>query len=177
MRDGVLVAIGHTAATPQQIRDAISAGATLSTHLGNGCAQMLPRHPNFIWEQLAADDFSGFTTHTDVSPSPPWWAVDFGTPRLFGQIHVWNRTDCCANRLRDWSVLTSNDYVNWTEIYRDSRPQGAGQLTVINGYSDLYNGSNAGRTSSATAWVSRFVRIRINRTEYLHLGEVQIYGD
>ena len=54
-RDGVLVAIGHTAATPQQIRDAISAGATLSTHLGNGCAQMLPRHPNFIWEQLAAD--------------------------------------------------------------------------------------------------------------------------
>jgi len=54
-RDGVLVAIGHTAATSEQIRDAIAAGATLSTHLGNGCAQMLPRHPNFIWEQLAAD--------------------------------------------------------------------------------------------------------------------------
>ena len=31
------------------------AGATLSTHLGNGCASMLPRHPNVIWEQLAAD--------------------------------------------------------------------------------------------------------------------------
>jgi N-acetylglucosamine-6-phosphate deacetylase len=57
-RDGVLVAIGHTAATPQQIRDAISAGATLSTHLGNGCAQLLPRHPNFIWEQLAADELT-----------------------------------------------------------------------------------------------------------------------
>jgi N-acetylglucosamine-6-phosphate deacetylase len=38
------------------VRDAIRAGATLSTHLGNGCAQMLPRHPNFIWEQLAADE-------------------------------------------------------------------------------------------------------------------------
>ena len=36
-------------------RDAIAAGATLATHLGNGCAQMLPRHPNVIWEQLAAD--------------------------------------------------------------------------------------------------------------------------
>jgi N-acetylglucosamine-6-phosphate deacetylase len=58
VRDGVLVAIGHTAATPQQIRDAIAAGATLSTHLGNGCAQMLPRHPNFIWEQLAADELT-----------------------------------------------------------------------------------------------------------------------
>lgn len=53
--DGVRVAIGHTAATPEQIQDAVSAGATLSTHLGNGCAAMLPRHPNVIWEQLAAD--------------------------------------------------------------------------------------------------------------------------
>ena len=52
---GVRVAIGHTAATAQQIADAISAGATLATHLGNGCAQMLPRHPNPIWELLAAD--------------------------------------------------------------------------------------------------------------------------
>ena len=31
-------------------------GATLSTHLGNGCAQDLPRHPNLIWEQLASDE-------------------------------------------------------------------------------------------------------------------------
>ncbi len=53
---GVRVAIGHTAATPAQIRDAVKAGATLSTHLGNGCAQLLARHPNFLWEQLAADE-------------------------------------------------------------------------------------------------------------------------
>jgi N-acetylglucosamine-6-phosphate deacetylase len=58
VRDGVRVAIGHTAATPQQVRDAIAAGATMSTHLGNGCAQMLPRHPNFLWEQLAADELA-----------------------------------------------------------------------------------------------------------------------
>jgi N-acetylglucosamine-6-phosphate deacetylase len=57
LRDtGVRVAIGHTAASPEQVRDAVRAGATLSTHLGNGCAQMLPRHPNFLWEQLAADE-------------------------------------------------------------------------------------------------------------------------
>jgi N-acetylglucosamine-6-phosphate deacetylase len=51
----VRVALGHTAATPPQIRDAVAAGATIATHLGNGCAQMLPRHPNVIWELLAAD--------------------------------------------------------------------------------------------------------------------------
>jgi len=57
----VRVAIGHTGALPEQIREAVSAGATLSTHLGNGCAQVLARHPNFIWEQLAADElFASF---------------------------------------------------------------------------------------------------------------------
>ena len=55
---GVRVALGHTAATSRQILDAISSGATLATHLGNGCAQMLPRHPNIIWELLAADALS-----------------------------------------------------------------------------------------------------------------------
>jgi N-acetylglucosamine-6-phosphate deacetylase len=52
---GVRAALGHTAAAPRQIGDAVAAGATLATHLGNGCAQMLPRHPNVIWELLAAD--------------------------------------------------------------------------------------------------------------------------
>jgi N-acetylglucosamine-6-phosphate deacetylase len=51
----VRVAIGHTAATPLQLRDAIAAGATLATHVGNGCPQVLSRHPNVIWELLAAD--------------------------------------------------------------------------------------------------------------------------
>lgn len=55
-RAGVRVAIGHSDAAPEVIRDAVRAGATLSTHLGNGCAAMLPRHPNVIWEQLAADE-------------------------------------------------------------------------------------------------------------------------
>jgi N-acetylglucosamine-6-phosphate deacetylase len=52
---GILVAIGHTSATADQIHAAVSAGARLSTHLGNGAAAMLPRHPNFIWAQLADD--------------------------------------------------------------------------------------------------------------------------
>jgi N-acetylglucosamine-6-phosphate deacetylase len=52
---GIRVAIGHTSATPPQIGEAIRAGATLATHLGNGCPQMMPRHPNVIWELLAAD--------------------------------------------------------------------------------------------------------------------------
>lgn len=53
---GVLVSIGHTAATPEQIKGAVKAGARMSTHLGNAAHLNLPRHPNYIWEQLASDD-------------------------------------------------------------------------------------------------------------------------
>ena len=53
---GVVVAIGHTAATAAQIRAAVTAGARTSTHLGNGCHATLPRHDNYVWEQLACDD-------------------------------------------------------------------------------------------------------------------------
>ncbi|MHB1421929.1 MAG: N-acetylglucosamine-6-phosphate deacetylase [Gemmataceae bacterium] len=53
---GVVVALGHTAATSACIRAASAAGARLSTHLGNGCHPLLPRHDNYLWEQLAADE-------------------------------------------------------------------------------------------------------------------------
>jgi N-acetylglucosamine-6-phosphate deacetylase len=52
---GVLVAIGHTNATSDQIAAAVDAGARLSTHLGNGAHPQIKRHPNYIWDQLADD--------------------------------------------------------------------------------------------------------------------------
>jgi len=55
---GIVAALGHTAADGPTIRAAVAAGATLSTHLGNGIASILPRHPNPIWEQAAHDELS-----------------------------------------------------------------------------------------------------------------------
>ncbi|MEU4291504.1 amidohydrolase family protein [Kribbella sp. NPDC026596] len=52
---GARVAIGHTHADTAQIRAAVDAGASLSTHLGNGAHAQLPRHPNYLWTQLADD--------------------------------------------------------------------------------------------------------------------------
>lgn len=53
--DGCVVSIGHTKADGAQIQDAVRAGATKSTHLGNGAHQLLMRHPNYLWEQLVED--------------------------------------------------------------------------------------------------------------------------
>ncbi|HZQ50745.1 MAG TPA: amidohydrolase family protein [Bryobacteraceae bacterium] len=55
MRSGVVASIGHTKATGAQIQAAVDAGATMSTHLGNGAHPVLPKTENYIWEQLAQD--------------------------------------------------------------------------------------------------------------------------
>ena len=53
--EGMVAAIGHTAADGPTIARALDAGARVSTHLGNGSHPMIPRLRNYIWEQLAAD--------------------------------------------------------------------------------------------------------------------------
>ncbi|MGH3486310.1 MAG: N-acetylglucosamine-6-phosphate deacetylase [Actinopolymorphaceae bacterium] len=52
---GIRVSVGHTHAEPEQIRASAEAGASLSTHLGNGAHAVLARHPNYVWAQLAED--------------------------------------------------------------------------------------------------------------------------
>ncbi|MEN8203765.1 MAG: N-acetylglucosamine-6-phosphate deacetylase [Bacteroidota bacterium] len=52
---GLVVSLGHHNGTTEQIFEAVDAGATLSTHLGNGCANMIHRHNNPLWPQMAND--------------------------------------------------------------------------------------------------------------------------
>lgn len=51
----IVIAIGHSNASAQQINLAVENGARLSTHLGNGCANYIHRHNNPLWAQLADD--------------------------------------------------------------------------------------------------------------------------
>jgi N-acetylglucosamine-6-phosphate deacetylase len=46
---------GNLEPTEDLIHTAVMAGATMSTHLGNGANASLPRHPNYLWTQLAED--------------------------------------------------------------------------------------------------------------------------
>ena len=52
---GMVVAIGHTAAGPAEIAEAVAAGAALSTHLGNAAARIQHKFDNPIMAQLAED--------------------------------------------------------------------------------------------------------------------------
>lgn len=55
IQSGVIVSIGHSVANSTQISNAVKAGASMSTHIGNGVPLMLARHPNIIWDQLSED--------------------------------------------------------------------------------------------------------------------------
>ena len=45
-------------------------GARTSTHIGNGCHAVLPRHDNYVWEQLACDELWA-SVITDGHHLPP----------------------------------------------------------------------------------------------------------
>jgi N-acetylglucosamine-6-phosphate deacetylase len=74
---GMKVSLGHTDASAACLRDAVSAGATGFTHLGNACPQQLDRHDNILWRVL---DTPGLT----VSLIPDQRHV---SPALFRLIH------------------------------------------------------------------------------------------
>lgn len=52
---GIVVSLGHHNGNAAQINQAVENGAQTSTHLGNGCANMINRHDNPLWPQLAND--------------------------------------------------------------------------------------------------------------------------
>jgi len=56
--EGITASIGHSGAAPEVISRAVDAGASMSTHLGNGSYATIPRLKNYIWEELARDELT-----------------------------------------------------------------------------------------------------------------------
>ena len=73
--DGIAVAIGHTNAGAKAIADAVRAGATISTHLGNGAHAQVPRHDNYITHQLACDALYASLIVDGIHLPPAWVKV------------------------------------------------------------------------------------------------------
>jgi len=51
----IVIALGHHNGSAEIIKQAVDAGARVSTHLGNGSANLIHRHDNPLWPQLAED--------------------------------------------------------------------------------------------------------------------------
>lgn len=94
-------------------------------------------------------------THTN-NEVQPWWQVDLEGSYNIGSIALYNRTDCCSDRLSNFRIEGSTDGFNFTQIL--NYPGTAGPLTILD--------------VNAT---TRYVRVRLNGTNALSLAEVQVY--
>ncbi|MEX2214311.1 MAG: PVC-type heme-binding CxxCH protein [Phycisphaeraceae bacterium] len=47
---------------------------------------------------------AGSATHTNENSKNPWWEVDLGAEYAIDSIKIWNRTDCCSDRLQGFSL-------------------------------------------------------------------------
>lgn len=68
--EGIITSIGHSDLDRESMNKAVEAGISLSTHLGNGAHDMIQRHNNYIWYQLAArDTYAAFISDGQHLPS------------------------------------------------------------------------------------------------------------
>jgi alpha-L-fucosidase 2 len=110
---------------------------------------------------------AGSVTHTNYDTNA-WWQVNLGATYQLDSIQLWNRTDCCANRLSNFYVFVSatdmtgrslTSLVNDTTIWRF---QVTGQAPTKLHVPAYVNG--------------RFVRVQLAGSNNLSLAEVQVFG-
>ncbi|WP_333770738.1 RICIN domain-containing protein [Streptomyces sp. IBSBF 2435] len=110
----------------------------------------------------------GSVTHTGADANA-WWQVDLGSSRPVGDIALWNRTDCCADRLTDYWVLVSD-----TPFAAGLTPQ---QQALQPGVRSSHRTSQAASPTPLTAGrTGRYVRVQLSGTGYLSLAEVQVFA-
>lgn len=96
-------------------------------------------------------------THTDYEASP-WWRVDLGGPHYVEEVVLYNRTDCCGDRLSNFHV----DYLD-----------ASGKVLATKTHS-----GTAGVETSFDSAVEgvHTVRVQLNGTNVLSLAEVEVFG-
>jgi hypothetical protein len=101
------------------------------------------------------------TTHTNYEQGA-WWQVDLGSKKNINQIIIYNRTDCCVDRLSNYQVSISNKADFSTHTYQQ----------------DFHVAPNPKKTIklNTPGKQGRYVRIQLLDKNYLSLAEVQVMG-
>ncbi len=100
--------------------------------------------------------------HTDIEESP-WWSVDLQSPQPVGEVRLFNRTDS-PERARRLSIHASMDGREWTRVFQKTDDR------VFAGIDDPLI------CRLAQPVPARHVRVALDRPDWLHLDEVEVYG-
>ena len=112
--------------------------------------------------------YNGSVSHTGNQKNP-WWQVDLSNSYNIKSIRLWNRTDCCAERLSNFYVLVSNN------------PFAPGDLNTALGQPGVWNyyfpGTAGPQIDIPVHRTGRYVRIQLNGSNWLSLTEVQVFSE
>lgn len=111
--------------------------------------------------------FNGSVSHTQPD-NQAWWQVDLTAIGLIEEVHIYNRTDCCPERLNNYYVLVSDvPFVSTDLDATISQPEVSSYLQFVPAGSPTI--VNVNRTG-------RYLRIQLSGANVLHMAEVQVIG-
>ena len=152
---------GGGCASPENL--ALNKSASQSSTYGNGVASLATDGI-----QNGTSPWSADLAHS-TNEAQPWWEVDLGGLSNIQQVKIYNRTDCCFDRLRDFYILSSSTpfaaNASLDQLLADPNVSSSfisGPATIEN----IYN-------YSAEA---RYVRIQLSGSGLLHIAEVEVWG-
>jgi hypothetical protein len=108
----------------------------------------------------------GSITHTrgGNGESNPWWQVDLGNTYEINSIRIWNRTDCCSERLTNLNIWVKADEPNAMWMQYNARTH---QYSARGGNPLVFNGNAMGR----------YVKVQLESNQgILSLAEVEVFG-
>ena len=149
------VTIPVTPGTPNSDNLALNRPATQSSlDAGGVAARAVDGNTNGTYRDLSV-------THTQHDANNSWWRVDLGSTYNVDQINVFNRSDCCTERLNGATVYVGDRATNNPADYT-----AVGNLTA----------STSVQTFSSVNASGRYVMVRIAGSGTLSLAEVQVFG-
>lgn len=135
---------------------------------GKQATQVSDWSPAYGAARSVNGDLFDFST-TSGAEAQPWWQVDLGAPVAIETIQVYNRVDCCADRVTDFHVLVSNEPF----------PATLAEALAAPGVVGHHETAQAGRpTAIDLPATGRYVRVWLATTTptELNMAEVRVFG-
>ena len=112
--------------------------------------------------------YNNSVTHTLAEPES-WWQVDLGQSSAVQSIEVFNRSDCCSERLSDFYVFVSSTDMSGRTLAQLIADTSVARVRVLS-----MNGAPS--VALALPAQGRFVKLQLAGTDYLSLAEVRVMG-
>lgn len=103
------------------------------------------------------------TTHTAAGQYKPWWEIDLGESWHIDNVRLYNRTDCCSERLSNFDILVSDT------------PFGDHWVNPSH-YQNVDVGSVGDYLEVGLKFNGRYLRVQLRGYAPLSLAEVEVMG-